>query len=701
MRARRSRSTVVTAATLGALLATGALIASPAAYAADAPAATSAATTNAATAAATAPATASAEPTARATAEAGRPSLAVNPPASIGNGGRPVEFTETVTNPGSAEASFTLKLDASNPAARSAGRLTIDYRGADGGWKPVELAFGQDDTGFRFSGEIPGVTVAAGSTRTLQLRMAAPLNNDWTSVTGNVRLHSAIVDAGKAVVSESTKDVALKAVTVQVGNAPATAVVGGAPVEFDVTFTNPSASGYDNVSRVVQTDKHTTLQVRKADGGWQDVTATPSSQPGSAQVTYHLTDDRTLAPGAAETRHVRLAFAADAPLGTVYVDGKAVLGEGGPSMPAHVGPQAFPVRLTATPAATAATLTVQAPASIGNGGKPVEFTETVTNPGGADASYTLKLKASNQWARSKDRITLEYRDADGTWKPVALNFSAVDRTFDFAGEIPGVTVAAGATRTLQLRMAAPLNNDWAAQSGTVELHSAIVDAGNTVVSENTEDVALKALEVKAANTPNTAVVGGAPVEFDVIVTNASASGYDNASLVVLADAHSSLQVRKADGGWENVTGTAGPQAGSPVAYHLTGDRNLTAGATVTKHVRLAFTTGAPLGKKVNYVNPEVILGEGGPSMPAYVGPQGFLVDLTDAPAGGADDSTGTAVKAGLLTTDDGSGSTGGRLTGGELAHTGSDGVLRSVAGAAALLVSGIGAVFFARRRRSA
>ncbi|MFD5466172.1 hypothetical protein ACFWIQ_25550 [Kitasatospora sp. NPDC127059] len=673
MRARRSRSAVLTAATLGVLLATGAVVASPAAYAADAPAA------------ATATATATAEPTAKATAD--KPSLRVDAPTTVGRGGQPVEFTETITNPGTTEGSYRLRIGTSGAGPVSTNAIKVDYRDADGTWKPV-------------TGTAPGLTVAAGATKTVQLRLTTELATYWSNVDSTVTLSSAVLDAANgAVLAESTDQVAAKAISLQVKNAPTTAVVGGAPVEFDVVIGNASASGYTNVSKIVETDQHSTLQVQKADGSWQNLT--PVALPhASGRVDYFLADDQDMAPHETFTRHVRLAYTADAPVGVNFIHPWAVLHQGGGEY--TVGPQFIQVNLTSGP-----TLSVREPASVGNGGKPVEFSETVTNPGGTDASFTLKLDASNPGARSKDRITLEYRDADGTWKPVTLNFSQVDKTFDFAGEIPGVTVAAGATKTVQLRLATPVNNDWAAAGGTIKLHSALVDAGHTVVSETTKDVALKALDVQVKNAPTTAVIGGAPVEFDVTVNNSSASDYDNLSPVLLADQHSTLQVQKADGGWEDVTGTPSPQSGGPVKYHLTADKNLAANASVTKHVRLAFTTGATVGKTP--VNAGVILAEGGPAMDAYVGPQGFQVDLTTA-AGGA------AVKAGFSTTDSGTtgttsttsttGTTDGTIdtaqpVGGSLAHTGSEGVLPGLAAAAGLLVSGIGAVLFARRRRSA
>ncbi|MGW3043247.1 COG1470 family protein [Kitasatospora sp. NPDC001159] len=692
MRARRSRSTVLTAATLGVLIATGAVVASPAAYAADAPTAPTAT----ATATATPPATPSAEPTAMATAEAGKPSLTVNAPASVGRGGQPVEFTETISNPGTTEASFQLVVNASDPSVPgsiSPDPITVDYRDADGTWK-------------RAFGAIPGLTVAAGATKTVQLRLTTALHAYWDYKDSTVTLTSTVFDqAGTTALAESTKQVAAKAVTLQVKDAPTTAVAGGAPVEFDVTINNPSASSYTNVSKIVEADPHSTLQVRKADGSWENITGTPAPH-ADGRLTYQLADDQNLAPHETFTKHVRLAFTADAPIGKNYIHTWAKFDQGSQYAPFYIGPQYIEINLAAAPLG----LSVQEPASIGNGGRPVEFSETLTNTAGSDASFNLKLDASNPLARSDGRIALESRDSDGTWKPIGITFKQQADGFHFIGTLNDVTVPAGATKTLQLRLAAPLNNDWAGQSGTIKLSSSVLDkTGQYTLTESTKDVALKALGLQTKGAPTTAVIGGAPVDFDVTFNNPSASSYDNASLSVLADPHSTLQVQKADGSWQTVTGIPSRQNGGPATYHLTEDKNLAANSSVTKHVRIAFTADAPIGNAV--VDPTIILGEGGQYMPAYVGPQGFQVNLTtgtDGSTGTTNNGTGAAVKAGLTTTGgdsdstgttDGTGST--QLAGGELAHTGSSGMLQALTGAAALLASGIGAVFFARRRRSA
>ncbi|GAA2840694.1 LPXTG cell wall anchor domain-containing protein [Kitasatospora sp. CM 4170] len=705
-RSRRSRSTVLTAATLGVLLATGAVVSAPAAFAAEVPPAATAPATTApsapaapvAKAAPAAPAAKAADEAGKAADEAGKPQLTVNPPASIGHGGQAVEFTETITNPGTAEASFALKLDASAPGARGTGRISIEYRAADGSWKPVALAFASP----HFTGEITGVTVAAGATKTVQLRIAAPLYNDWGNWDSPVTLSSAVLDpAAKTVLAESTKEFTAKALTVQTKNAPTGMVAGGAPAEFDITFTNASASRYTDVDKVVEADGRSTLQVQKADGSWENITGEPSRQPGSKQVTYHLTEDKTLAPGGSDTRHVRLAFAADAPLGKAYINPLAVQHIPG-YMDAARGPQYVEINLTAAPVAGKPELTVKEPSSIGYGGAPVEFTETVNNPTGTAVPFTLKLKASNVHARVRDAFSIEYRDTDGTWKPVELTYSQSAWAFDFSGKITGLDVAANTTKTVQLRLAAVGNNDAGGYNQPVKLYSAVVDpAESTVFAETTKDVTVKSLAVQLKNAPTTAVAGGAPAEFDITVNNPSASSFAKVATLLYADAHSTLQVQKADGTWENVTATPSRQSGGPVSYRV-GNDDLAANAGTTKHVRLAFTAEAKLGK--TFINPVAAINEG-TTHATTAGPQGSQIELTSAPeATGTtgttgNGTTGTVRNAGFTTST--TGGTTSAAVGGELAHTGSDGMEKAAMGAGALLLAGIGALFASRRRRSA
>lgn len=67
--------------------------------------------------------------------------LSVDAPARIGLAGGPVEFTETIGNTGTGYVPDILELEAAAGAGMPSDGLSIDYRAADGSWKPVELTF--------------------------------------------------------------------------------------------------------------------------------------------------------------------------------------------------------------------------------------------------------------------------------------------------------------------------------------------------------------------------------------------------------------------------------------------------------------------------------------------------------------------------------------------------------------------------------
>ena len=67
-------------------------------------------------------------------------------------------------------------------------------------------------------------------------------------------------------------------------------------------------------------------------------------------------------------------------------------------------------------------LSVDAPAEIGFAGGPVEFTETIGNTGTAYVPETLRVGADAGPALSPDSLTIDYRAADGSWKPIGLTY---------------------------------------------------------------------------------------------------------------------------------------------------------------------------------------------------------------------------------------------------------------------------------------
>ncbi|MFI6445056.1 hypothetical protein [Kitasatospora sp. NPDC050543] len=231
------------------------------------------------------------------------------------------------------------------------------------------------------------------------------------------------------------------------------------------------------------------------------------------------------------------------------------------------------------------------------------------------------------------------------------------------------------------------------------------DKSATVVAEDDKSITVKSLTTELKGLPRTAVAGGAPIDFDVVVTNPSPSNYTNLSNLIYAEPQTTLQVQQADGSWTKLTGVPSTQPGGRVHYYLDGhDSTLAAGATITKHVRLTYAADTPLGD--SYVIPRILVNEGTDAYGTPMGPQGTAIKIVSAstvvvPASDttttATATTATAVGATVRTT----GTTTALASTGQLAQTGSGGITAAAATAFALLASGLGALWQVRRRRSA
>ncbi|MFJ2779565.1 LAETG motif-containing sortase-dependent surface protein [Kitasatospora sp. NPDC087315] len=345
-RVRRSRRTATAAATLGVALVCGTvLLPAPAASAQTPPQA----------------------------------SLTVQAPASVGFAGQPVEFTETIANPGTETTRYGLALDTTSELGTPGGAITIDYQDpADGVWKSFPLKYTATDEHVSHQGTLPaGLTVPAGGTTTLKLRIGAPMGRPHEGMSNgglrSMELRSAVsaLDGSGTALAQETRTIGVDSVSTSLTHVPATAVAGGAPVEFDAVLTNPTLSDYINVGNVLFTDEHATVQVRRADGSWATLPAVPTGDPGDRPGVYLEGRDSGIRTGTTTTTRVRVSFGAGTPTGTtelspcVFVNEPAALPFRGTTMCAA----GTTVRITAptptpTPTATATTVpTTTAPST--------------------------------------------------------------------------------------------------------------------------------------------------------------------------------------------------------------------------------------------------------------------------------------------------------------------------------------------------
>lgn len=277
--------------------------------------------------------------------------LTVDGPGTLGLAGQPVEFTEKITNTSATESEDVfLNLVADAGAGMPENGLAIWYRTDDGAWEKVTLEYHSGS----FQGTLPPtITLGPGESRVLHLRLGLPMgephNGDSDGGTQSVRLTSSVgaADGSWVLQARDVRTIPVKGLTARLTGVPATAVPGGAPVEFKATVANSTASDYVNVSSVLFTDRHTTVQVYR-EGEW--VTLAPvltAAEPDTAG--FYLRGPDYAAPaGDSSTVRARVSWKANAPLGKTRLAQSVIVNAGGsvPFRGTYLGAASAQVTLT-------------------------------------------------------------------------------------------------------------------------------------------------------------------------------------------------------------------------------------------------------------------------------------------------------------------------------------------------------------------
>ncbi|MEV0533364.1 hypothetical protein [Kitasatospora sp. NPDC050463] len=259
--------------------------------------------------------------------------LTVQAPASVGFAGQSVAFTETITNTGAEATRFSLSLETTSEVGTPPNSITIDYKDPENGaWKSVPLEFHQGPEATTYDGLVHGITVPAGKTVTLNMRIGAPMGLPHQGASnGGLRsmtLRSAVTVPGSWVkLAEQVKTIKVESVRTSLAAVPATAVAGGAPIEFDAVLANPTPSGYVNLGNVLFGDAHATVQVRKADGTWTTLTKVSGGadeQPG----VYLQGRNSTIGAGRTVVTRVRVSYDKNTPLGATALNPCVFVNEG-------------------------------------------------------------------------------------------------------------------------------------------------------------------------------------------------------------------------------------------------------------------------------------------------------------------------------------------------------------------------------------
>ncbi|MFF2352426.1 hypothetical protein ACFVVL_21895 [Kitasatospora sp. NPDC058115] len=252
--------------------------------------------------------------------------LRVNAPAVIGGAGQPVEFTEVITNTGSRAERFGLALEATSGPGTPPHAIAMEYRDRKTGqWKAIALDSGVHGDTVSYSAYLPVDTkIPAHGSVTVQLRIGAPMgephngaSNGWVQP---LDLRSAVVAPGSWVgLAQVTKRIKVQSLSPSLGRVPATAVAGGAPIEFDAVLRNPTPSTYVNLANALGVSSHATVQVRRPNGTWTTLKKVSDGIPGDLEGVYLQGRDSGVRARSTTTVRVRVSYDAATPLGPTEI----------------------------------------------------------------------------------------------------------------------------------------------------------------------------------------------------------------------------------------------------------------------------------------------------------------------------------------------------------------------------------------------
>lgn len=347
-------------------------------------------------------------------------------------------------------------------------------------------------------------------------------------------------------------------------------------------------------------------------------------------------------------------------------------------------------------------LSAPAPADLGLAGEPVEYTDTVTNTGSETTDeLAVHFTLDGGSGLPPNAASLEYRTADGVWKPVPLDFAAST----FSGTLPETfTLAPGATHSVRLRIGLPMgtphHGDTNGGTQSLKVHTTVgrVAAGAAAAIDD-HVITVDGLSPTLSGVPASVTAGGATITFDAKVSNPTSSAYVNLSHFLVTDTFAIVEVNHS-GHWTRLTGAVSPSEPTLVAFVLDGkDSSMAAHSDTVTKVRLSYSTmAAGVQAKVGDCV-SVNVGADPFSGTGMCGPQASIAVKASAGSGGS--ATPTATPTVTLTPTVTPSATATPDTSAQLAETGGGGMSAVAVGAGALVLAGAAALSVsARRRRS-
>jgi hypothetical protein len=351
-------------------------------------------------------------------------------------------------------------------------------------------------------------------------------------------------------------------------------------------------------------------------------------------------------------------------------------------------------------------LSVDAPATIGFAGGPVEFTETLGNTGTSYVPDILNFDAAVGDGLPADGLSLDVKASDGSWQPVRLTLSKGV----FSGQtIEGFSVPAGTTKTVHLRIGLPMgtphHGDTNGGADTVTLTSDVVAAGSWLTqATDTHTIKVGSISSSFTGVPKSVTAGGAPAEFDAKVENPTPSAYTNLSHLLFADRNATVRVLRS-GSWTTLTPVADPrEPDGRLGFYLDGrDSSVGPDSSTTTRVRISYRAGTPAGP-VHLGNCLVVNESSTPFTGTTLCEQDTVLTVEAAGAEPTPTASATATASPTPTASATPTATASATptpaTGTQLAETGSGGNSTVAAAAGgALLLAGLAAMASVRLRR--
>ncbi|MFF2141326.1 LAETG motif-containing sortase-dependent surface protein [Kitasatospora sp. NPDC058190] len=391
-------------------------------------------------------------------ADAGPLSLTVHTPAVIGAAGGPVEFTETIANPGDQGFGVVLELSIETPAGAPPHALSLDYGNELlGGWESVELQAHTEADKVVYSGTTDKLVIPPGGTD-VRLRLGAPMGEPHNGA-GNggvgpvLTFRTAVkgwrLDHPVEPPVSDTHTIKVKAISNHLLEVPATVVAGGAPIEFDAVLRNPTPSAYTNLGNVLFADRHAKVEVRGDDGTW---TALPAVTTEAEPPAGFYLDGRnsSAAPDSLVTKRVRVSYSADTPLGKTELNPCVFVNEAdglpfrgttmcspGASVQVVAPTAPKPTAQDPAPAAAPADTSTDTPAASAKqkpgAGAPVRAAGDVTQAPAATPAPTSTPSANVPVPAADGGVNAEVTAAQAADANLASTGADSDRTGLFAG----------------------------------------------------------------------------------------------------------------------------------------------------------------------------------------------------------------------------------------------------------------------------